>query len=274
MEHELWFTALLNKILGGPVAAFLATLGHPAADAVHPIPNYIAMEILVILIILAGAILLRRQLSVESPGKFQQAMEMVVEFTRDMNEEIIGHGSSRYLAMIGTLGIFIMLCNVLGLIPTLQTPTGHIEVTLGCAVAAFLYYNFQGIRHHGPLGYLKHFCGPNMGNVVITIFMGILMFPIEVVGNVGRLLSLSVRLYANMFVGDILEAVFTSSIPGAAAPILGHYSKLFAEVFAVISPIGVPAVFMVLHLFVSLLQAYIFMLLPAIYISMAVSEEH
>jgi F-type H+-transporting ATPase subunit a len=244
MEHELWFTAILNKILGGPVAALLARLGHPAANAAHPLPNYIAMEILVTLVILVGAVLLRFQLSVESPGKFQQVMETVVEFIRDMNEEIIGHGSSRYLAMIGTFGIFIGLCNILGLIPTFETPTGHIQVTLGCAVAAFLYYNFQGIRHQGILGYLKHLCGPVM-------MMAIIMFPIEVVGNVGRLLSLSVRLYANMFVGDILEAVFTGLIP-----------------------IAVPAVFMALHLFVSVLQAYIFMLLPAIYISMAVSEEH
>jgi F-type H+-transporting ATPase subunit a len=87
-------------------------------------------------------------------------------------------------------------------------------------------------------------CGPIM-------LMAIIMFPIELVGNVGRLLSLSVRLYANMFVGDILEAVFTGLIP-----------------------IGVPAVFMALHLFVSILQAYIFMLLPAIYISMELSSEH
>jgi len=234
----------MNKLLGGPVAALLAALGSPATDAAHPIPNYFAMEILVALLILIGAILLRRRLSVENPGTFQQSMETVVEFVRDMSEEIIGHGSSRYLAMIGTFGIFIGLCNILGLIPTLQTPTGHIQVTLGCAVAAFLYYNFQGIRHHGILGYLKQLCGP-------IIWMAIIMLPIEVVGNVGRLLSLSVRLYANMFVGDILEAVFTGLIP-----------------------IAVPAVFMALHLFVSVLQAYIFMLLPAIYISMAVSEEH
>jgi F-type H+-transporting ATPase subunit a len=251
MEHELWFTAILNKILGGPVAALLVTLHHPAADAAHPIPNYIAMELLVAVLIVAGAVILRSQLSVESPGTFQHIMETIVEFISNMNEEIIGHGAERYLAMIGTLGIFIGVCNIIGLIPTLQTPTGRIEVTLGCAVAAFLYYNFQGIRHHGPLGYLKHFCGPGMGNIFITMFMGLLMFPIEVVGNVGRLLSLSVRLYANMFVGDILERVFTGLIP-----------------------IAIPAVFMALHLFVSALQAYIFMLLPAIYISMATSEEH
>jgi len=139
---------------------------------------------------------------VESPGKFQQTMETIVEFVRNMDEEIIGHGSSRYTAMIGTFGIFIGLCNIIGLIPTLQTPTGHIQVTLGCAVAAFLYYNLQGFRQHGILGYLKHLCGPVM-------LMAIIMFPIEIVGNVGRLLSLSVRLYANMFVGDILEQVFT-----------------------------------------------------------------
>jgi F-type H+-transporting ATPase subunit a len=161
MEHQLWFTAILNKILGGPVAALLVRLGHPAADAAHPIPNYTAMEILVTLIILVGAVLLRSQLSVESPGKFQQIMETVVEFIRDMDEEIIGHGSSRYLAMIGTFGIFIGLCNILGLIPTLQTPTGHIEVTLGCAVAAFLYYNFQGHQAIGESGICEAYVRPD-----------------------------------------------------------------------------------------------------------------
>jgi F-type H+-transporting ATPase subunit a len=83
------------------------------------------------------------------------------------------------------------------------------------------------------------------------LLVGFIMFPVEIVGNLGRLLSLSVRLYANMMVGDLLERVF-----GGLIPIL------------------VPAVFMALHVFVSLLQAYIFMLLPAVYISMAVSEEH
>jgi F-type H+-transporting ATPase subunit a len=111
-------------------------------------------------------------------------------------------------------------------------------------VTAFLYYNFQGVRQHGVIGYLKHLCGPMLAIAVI-------MFPIEVIGNLGRLLSLSVRLYANMMVGDLLEAVFGALVP-----------------------IAVPSVFMALHVFVSLLQAYIFMLLPAVYISMAVSEEH
>jgi F-type H+-transporting ATPase subunit a len=244
MEQQLWFTAILNKLLGGVVTPLLVKIGQMPSDPSQPIPNYIAMEVFVILSMIVGVVLLRRRLSVENPGKFQHLMEVVVQFTQGMSEEIIGYGSSRYVAMLGTLGLFILLCNLLGLIPTLQTPTSHIQVTLGCAVAAFLYYNFQGIRQRGVIGYLKHLWGP-------MLLVGVLMFPVELIGNLGRLLSLSVRLYANMMVGDLLEMVF-----GGLVPIL------------------VPAVFMALHVFVSFLQAYIFMLLPAVYISMAVSEEH
>jgi F-type H+-transporting ATPase subunit a len=244
MEHEVWFTAILNHLLAGVITPLLVKIGEAPADPAHPIPNYLAMEILVAILIVVGVVLLRMRLSVENPGKFQQVMEVVVQFVRDMAEEIIGHGSDRYVAMLATLGIFVLMCNLLGMIPTLQTPTGHIQVTLGCAVAAFLYYNSQGLRQRGIFGYLKHLWGP-------MFFVGFLMFPVEVFGNLGRLLSLSVRLYANMMVGDLLEKVF-----GGLIPIL------------------VPAIFMGLHVFVSFLQAYIFMLLPAVYISMAVSEEH
>lgn len=244
MEHELWFTALLNKLLGGTVTAMLLKIGLPPADPTRPIPNYVAMEILVILLILSGVLLLRRRLSIENPGKFQHAMEVVVEFIQALVDEIIGHGGRRYVGMIGTLGLFVLLSNLLGLVPTFQTPTANIPVTLGCAVAAFLYYNFQGLRQHGVVGYLKHLCGPMMA-------IAIIMFPIEVLSNFFRLLSLSVRLWANMLVGNLLERIFTGMVP-----------------------IAVPALFMGLHIFVSFMQAYIFMLLPAVYISMAVAEEH
>jgi len=244
MEHEIWFTALLNKLLAGVLTPGLAAMGVPPADPAHPIPNYIAMEILVVGLILVGALLLRRGLSVETPGKFQQLMEVVVAFVQNLAEEIIGHGANRYVPLLGTLGIYIVLCNVLGLIPTLDTPTGHIEVTLGCAVAAFLYYNFQGFRQLGVTGYLKTFWGP-------IWWLGFLLFPVEIISNVFRLLSLSVRLYANMFAGKLLE-----------------------ESFGAMLPVVLPATMMGLHLFVSFIQAYIFVLLPAVYISLATSEEH
>jgi F-type H+-transporting ATPase subunit a len=244
MEHELWLTALLNKFFGSAVTSLLVKIGFPPADAAHPIPNYIAMELVVILLILIGAIWLRSRLSVENPGTFQQAMELVVKFTQNMADEIIGPGSQRYVAMLGTLGIFVLLCNLLGLIPLFRTPTAYIQVTLGLSVLAFLYYNFQGFRQLGVVGYLKHLCGPMLALAVI-------MFPIEIISNTGRMLSLSVRLYANMLVGDLLEKVFGGLVP-----------------------IAVPVIFAALHIFVSILQAYIFMLLPAVYIGMAVSEEH
>jgi F-type H+-transporting ATPase subunit a len=278
MEHELWFTAILNNLLAGPVTALLNALAPihyewtgrlswlrdlnfsfawvRPADPAHPIPNYVAMEILVMLIILAGALVLRRSLSLEKPGALQHIGEVIVQFTQNMCDELIGHGGRRYVAMIGTLGVFIMLCNLIGLIPTLETPTAKIQVTLGCAVAAFLWYNFHGFRQHGVLGYLKHLCGPMLA-------IAIIMFPIEVISNFGRLLSLSVRLQANMLVGDQLERVFGILLPHALGAALGVPIRIV-----------VPPMFGALHIFVSLLQAYIFMLLPAVYIGMAVAEEH
>ncbi len=244
MEQQIWLTALLNKFLGAAVTGFLVSIGFPPADPAHPIPNYIAMELVVILLILAAAIGLRFRLSMDSPGGFQQVMELVVQFTQSTAEEIIGHGGQRYVTMLGTLFIYVAICNLLGLIPLFKTPTAHVQVTLGLAVAAFLYYNYHGFRHHGVVGYVKHLCGPMLA-------IAIIMFPIEIISNVGRMLSLSVRLYANMMVGDLLERVFGGLIP-----------------------IVVPVIFAALHIFVSFLQAYIFMLLPAVYLGMAVSEDH
>ncbi len=251
MEHELWFTAILNGLFGHAVSALLdvlARIPHLAfvrpKDPLHPIANYVAGEVLVFLVIVVGALILRSRLSVENPGKFQLAMESFLGFTHSMVDEVIGHGGRRYVAMIGTLGLFVLLCNVQGLIPTLVTPTADIHVPLGCAVVAFVYYNYHGMREKGLLGYLRHLTGPMLA-------MAPLMFPVEVFSNFLRMLSLSVRLWANMLAGDQLPKVFTSLVP-----------------------IGVPSVFMALHVFESFLQAYVFMILPALYIALATSEEH
>lgn len=244
MEHSFWFATLLNKLVGNVVTALLVKLGLPPADPAHPIPNYVAGEVLIILIIIAGVLVLRSRLSVVKPGKFQLVMEMVLEFTRNMVDDMIGPSGRQYVALIGTLGVFIVLCNLMGLIPGLESPTAHGAVTLGCAVVVFIHYNIQGIRHHGFIGYLRHLCGPMMA-------IAVLMFPLEIFSGLFRMLSLSVRLWANMMVGGLLEGIFTSLIPFV-----------------------VPALFMALHIFESLLQAYIFMILPAVYISLAVTEEH
>ena len=252
-EHQLWLTVLVNKLIGAPVAWLLTSLGlRPNPD--YPIPEYMCGEILVVLLILVGAVLLRRRLSVENPGRFQQMMEVFVEFTQNLADDVIGHGSRRYVPLIGTLGLFVLICNLIGIIPTMTTPSASIIVTLGCAVVAFAYYNYHGFRRHGAVGYLRHFAGPpEVASVSIWLAVGVgmLMLPLEIVSDSFRMLSLSVRLWANMLVGNMIE-----------------------DVFAGLIPLIVPSIFMALHIFVSFLQAYVFMILPAVYISLAASEEH
>jgi F-type H+-transporting ATPase subunit a len=243
-EHPFWFAELLNRLFGSLVTALLTKLHVAPGNPASPIPKYVAEEILILLVIIIGAVVLRSLLSVENPGRFQLAMEYVVEFTGNMTDEVIGKEGRRFVGLIATLGIFICLCNLLGLIPTLDSPTAHVEVPLGLALLVFLYYNLEGIRHHGVLGYLKHLAGPMAA-------IAVLMFPVEVFSNFLRMLSLTVRLYANMLAGSMVESIFTGLIPFV-----------------------VPSIFMALHIFESLLQAYIFMILPALYIALAVEEEH
>jgi F-type H+-transporting ATPase subunit a len=251
MEHELWFTAILNKLFGHLIASLVVAVSRlpnmafvRPADPLHPIPNYVAGEVLVFLVIVVGAIILRKRLSMENPGKFQMAMEIYFDFTRNLVDEVIGHGGRRYVTIIGTLGLFILLCNLEGLIPTLITPTATVCVPFGCSVVVFLHYNFHGFRVKGIFGYLRHLGGP-------MVLISPLFFVVEVFSNVLRMLSLTARLWANMLAGVALPIVFASLIP-----------------------IGVPGLFMGLHVFESFLQAYVFMILPALYVSLATSEEH
>lgn len=239
-----YFAGLLNSLFGGAVTALLVRIRLAPGDPGHPIPNYVAGEVLVLIVLIVGAAVLRSQLSVERPGRLQLMMEWVVEFTRGMADEVVGEGGRQYVALVATLGLFIVLCNLMGLIPTFKSPTAEPAVPLGCALIVFLHYNYQGFRKHGFIGYLKQLCGPLMA-------IAFLMFPVEIFSNVLRMLSLTARLYANMLAGGLIDSIFTGMIP-----------------------VGIPAVFMALHVFESLLQAYIFMILPLLYISLAVTEEH
>jgi F-type H+-transporting ATPase subunit a len=244
LSSELPFTALLNKVLGGPVTSLLQALGvhphHPDA----PFSNWMAMQILVAVLLLVAFVLIRRRLSVDSPGGAQHVLELLHGFVKDQSHEIIGHGSDRFVPFLTIIFLFIALANLIGLVPGFESPTANPSVPLGCAIVTFLYYNIQGIRHAGVLGYAKHFLGPIPA-------MAIIMLPIELISHSARLLSLTVRLWANIFAGDLVTLVFFSMIP-----------------------IGVPVLFLFLHILVSFLQAYVFMLLSSIYLSGAVAEEH
>lgn len=242
--HTLAVTRVLNYLFGGIVAWVMQALGiHPAHPSI-PINDTSALEILVVLGLLVFFIVVRLTLSVEKPGATQQIAEMIHEFVGGQSEQVIGHGYQRFQAFVTCVGLFIVINNLIGLVPGVITPTSEPVVPLGIAALAFLYYNAQGIRVHGPIGYLKQFIGP-MWQIAW------LLFPIEVISHLARMMSLTIRLYANMLASDLLTLIAFSFLP-----------------------IVLPVVPLALHAFVALIQAYVFMLLTMIYVSMAVSHEH
>lgn len=242
--EQLPFTALLNRVFGPAVLALLKALGIHAEHPEAPITNFVAMEILVALLLITMFAVVRARISVDSPGGLQHLFESYEGFINDQAHEIIGHGSEQFVTFLSVLGLFILIANLVGLVPTLEAPTASPAVPFGLAICTFFYYHFHGIKAQGGYKYAKHFAGP-------MAILAPLMVPIELISHFARLLSLTVRLYANMFAGDLVTMVFFSLIP-----------------------VGVPLVFMALHIGVSLLQAYIFVLLSMVYLQGAVAHEH
>jgi len=268
-EHQLWFTAILNHLFAKPVVAVLAALHIHSADPAAPIPNHVAMEVLAFLAAVVFFLWLKRRISVDRPGGTQQCMEALLTNSmgvgiRDLLEDNVGHGSEQYVPMLGSIGIFVLLCNLIGLFPTIESPTATVSVPLGCAIVVFLYYNWAGIIKHGVLGHSKHFLGP-------VLAMSPIMLPIEIVSNLARLLSLTVRLWVNMLVSETLYVLFLGLMLDMY--LYAAKANVALHVFVVIPLLG-PIVFILLHIFVAVLQAFVFTILPIIYVAGAVAEEH
>ncbi len=251
MPEQLWFTEILNRFFAGPVTALLRSLHINPQYPQAPISNAVAMQVLVFgfLVILFAAV--RASLSVDKPGALQHVFEGVHGFIQGQSEEVIGHHSEGFTPFLVTLALFILFGNLLGLIPGFESPTANPVVPLGCALCTFVYYQAQGFKHAG-IAYLKHFLVLGREYVdFMRVPLSLLMLPIEIISHLARVMSLTIRLYANMFAGDLVTLVFFSLVP-----------------------IGIPVIFLGLHLAVSLLQAYIFVLLATVYLAGAVAEEH
>ena len=242
MNEEIWLTRLFNDYLAAPGKLLLSLFGQPATD--RPWANFIVMQLLVVAIIVVIFAFLRPRLSYDKPGKLQQVFELVYDFVHGQAEDMVGHDGHKHATLFGTFFIFILLCNLIGIIPGFESPTQVVYVPAGCAIIAFLYYNYVGLVKNGPVKYIKHFGGP-------IWWMSPLMFIIEIISHLARPLSLTIRLFANMYAGEQVTLVFLS---------LTYFIA--------------PVMFMGLHVFVSLLQAYIFMLLTMMYVGGAVAEEH
>jgi len=180
------------------------------------------------------------------PGGTQNVMEAFFEGVISMGKDTIGEESARkYLPLVATVGIFVFLSNVIGIIPGFESPTSNINVTLPLALVVFIYYNYEGIRENGVIKYFAHFMGP-------VPILAPLMFPIEIVSHISRIISLSFRLFGNIKGDD-----------------------LFLWVLLMLVPFIAPLPAYLLLSFSAILQTFVFMILIYVYLAGATQiEDH
>ena len=276
-EHVGWIAQIVNRLLG-PVALKVYALVHlqPENPAL-PIPQQVATGLVVLVLLTLIALILRSRLSVDKPGMLQQMAEGILTNSqsfgvKDLLVENTGRDGVKYVPFVGSISVFILLSNLLGAFPNtlVSAPTGHATVPLACAILTFLYFNYQGFRHHGVFGYLKTFAGNPHG--IGGWALAILLFPVEIISTTARLLSLTVRLWANMYASDLIYVIFLGLLSGGSAA-LWSKSVIGGALVGVFAAI-VPILFIGLHIFVSIIQAYVFTVLPSVYLGMATSDDH
>lgn len=209
------------------------------------LPDHIIMAFFVAAVLAGFALWFKSKVSVENPGKLQLFFETIVGALKDMLIDNVGEKGRPYLGLIGTLGLFILACNWIGLVPYFASPTVNLNFPVGCAVVAFLYYNYQGIVTQGAGHYFKHFLGPLPA-------LAPLMLPIEIISHFSRIVSLSLRLFGNIFGEELVIAALAFMVAWL-----------------------VPIPMMLFGVFGGLLQAFVFIMLTMVYLGGAVaSEEH
>jgi F-type H+-transporting ATPase subunit a len=275
MVEDKLITVLVNRLLGHPVASMLAAIGI-TVDPERALPDYFVTAVIIVLASMIFVLWLKPRLSAERPGGAQQVCEGLLTNPakfgiRDLLDDNIHHGGRQFMAMVGTVGIFVLLCNLVSVIPLFNSPTGHPSVPLACAVITFCYFNAMGIGHHGVGGYMKMFAGIKEFSIG-SLLLGVLLFPVEIVSTLARLLSLTVRLWANMFSSELLYTIFLGIF---LLPVQAFLGKNIAAVTILgIFPATIPVAFIGLHIFVAVIQAFVFTILPSVYLGMAVAEEH
>ena len=274
-EHVSPLTQWFNHIFAPIALSLLHALHIQPKDYDTPIPEYVVMAIVVLILCTILALILRARLSVERPGPFQQTAELLLTNPlgfgiKDLLEENVGHGGEKYIAFTGSISIFILLANLLSVFPAFSAPTAFVYVPLACASLTFIYFNWQGVRHHGVGHYLLTFAGSPKN--AADYALAFLLFPVELISTAARLLSLTVRLWANIFASDMLYTIFLSLLVKLTFFAWGKFAVLGA-VLAVL-PIAVPMAFIGLHIFVAIIQAYVFTVLPSIYLGIATADEH
>src|SRR5262249_48625071 len=256
-----WLVEQANHLFGGTVLTIERAImpkiyglfgahWHEPGPGEAIIPGHVVMVVVLLIIIIAIVLLMRGNLSVDRPSKGQQLLEVVVEQIRGLLDQVIGPYGRRYVPVIGSFAVFILIGNLMGQIPGLGAPTESINVTGALGLTSFLYFIGSGFRQQG-IRYLKHFTGGLSGAMLIAI--GWLIFVVEIISNSVRPVTLSLRLFVNMY----------------ADAQIGH-----AFLYQLIAPL-VPIFTIVLGIFVAFIQTFIFIMLSMVYLSETVPhEEH
>ncbi len=242
LEHTVYAAELFNKVFGKPILALLNLLGIQPSNPANPVPDYLVMVIVVALLLIVVLGRASRRLSL-IPSKRQSLLEFIVQSFEGQLVEIIGEEGRKFLPMIATVGLFVFSANMIGLVPGFMSPTSKLNVTAGCALTVFVYYHWQGMKAQGVFRYLKHFAGPIPA-------LAPLLLPIELISHFSRPVSLSLRLFGNIFAEELLIVIISSIIPFV-----------------------LPLPFMAVAIFTSVIQAFVFVLLACIYIAGAVAHE-
>ncbi len=175
------------------------------------------------------------------PTGTQNVMEAYLGGVLAMGADVMGKENARkYLPLVATIGLFVGIANIIGIIPGFEAPSAFLDFTLALALVVFVYYNFEGIRTNGVIAYFKHFMGP-------VWWLYWLMFPIEIVSHISRIVSLSFRLFGNVKGDD-----------------------MFLMVLLMLAPWLLPMIPFALLSFMALLQAFIFMMLTYVYLGGAI----
>ena len=246
----------------------MEAIEHPPIFHLPGIPDHVTYTWLVMIILAGIAFMASRRLELVPRGA-QNAMEVVLEQVQGMIDDVMGAQGRPYLPFIATLGLFILVANLMSLVPGLTGPTTNLNTTAACAIVVFFAYHAIGIKKQGAVTYIKHFMGP-------VVWLAPLMMPIEIISHLARPLSLTLRLFGNMVGGHILLAVifFLMGLNGligwalsgsAAGAVVGGIGGLIAIAFTV-------GFLYPLKLLVSFLQAFIFVMLTMLYITGAIEH--
>jgi len=237
----------IQRVIMPPIYKVFGATWHEPAPGELIIPEHVIWAVVLFIIAVALVLLLRGRMSVDRPSKGQQLLEVTVEQIRGLLDQVIGPYGRRYVPVIGSFALFILIGNLMAQIPGLGAPTESINVTGALGITSFLYYIGSGFRQQG-FKYLKHFTGGLSGAMLFA--MGWLIFIVEILSNSVRPVTLSLRLFVNMYADQQIGNSFLSLI----APL-------------------VPIFTIVLGVFVAFVQTFIFIMLSMVYLSETVPHE-